>query len=286
MNRFSYINMDDRKTYTDLSAIFPGWNAKDERLVVYSPHDDDAILGAGYAIRAAVEDGAEVYIFIVCSGNAGYSTPEERDTIVEKRHCETLNCYERFGVPRDHILFLDFSDFSALQYVGWNIAPDREGHFRTTITKLRTIKATRVLVPNHHREHIDHCAAYVMGSYDAPQAGDAFSVDWADPYPVRSCAQYSVWADLDPEEALVAGRDPALRADVVMAVAPEVEESVFEGIRAYASQQSIIADLVQQRKARKLPDGRFIEVYLRYDPRPKLNFEPYKRVICESENEK
>lgn len=281
MRRFSYVNTNTRAVSTDLSAIFPGWEGEKERLMVYSPHDDDAILGAGYAMRAAIEDGAEVHVCIVCSGNAGYSTPEERDTIVEKRRAETIACYEAFGIPRERILFLGYSDFSAIQYVGWNIAPDRQGHFRRTITELRNRKITRILAPNHYHEHIDHVAAYVMAAYDAPQSGDAFSVDWAEPHPVRSVAQYAVWADLDPEDALVAGRDASVRANVVIAVEPGVEESVCDGIRAYASQGEIIADLVQQRRARCLPDGRFIEVYLRFDPRPKLNYEPYKRLLAE-----
>ena len=281
MRRFSCIDTNTRAVSPGLSALFPGWDGKNERLVVYSPHDDDAILGAGYAMRAAIEDGAEVYIVIVCSGNAGYSTPEERDIIVEKRRRETLNCYEAFGIPRERITFLGFSDFSALQYLGWNIAPAREGHFRRCITLLRSLRATRVLVPNHYHEHIDHIAAYMMGAYDAPQSGDAFCVDWADPYPVRSVAQYSVWADLDPEDALIAGRNTALRANLVLAVDPAVERVVDTGIEAYVSQSEIIADLVEQRKARCLPDGRFIEVYLRFDPRPKLSFAPYQALLSE-----
>lgn len=281
MRRYSYVNTNTKTISTDLSAIFPGWDGANERLMVYSPHDDDAILGAGYAMRAAIEDGAEVHICIVCSGNAGYSTVEERDTIVEKRRAETIACYEAFGIPQERILFLSFSDFSAIQYVGWNIAPDREGHFRRMIAELRARKITRILAPNHYHEHIDHTAAYLMAAYDAPQSGDAMGVDWGVPHAVRSVAQYSVWADLDPEDALVAGRNPAVRANVVMAVDPAVEEAVHAGIRAYASQGEIIADLVQQRRARCLPDGRFIEIYLSFDPRPKLNFEPYKRLLAD-----
>lgn len=281
MRKYSYVNTNTRAVSADLNAIFPGWEGEKERLMVYSPHDDDAILGAGYAMRAAIEDGAEVHLCIVCSGNAGYSTPEERDTIVEKRRAETIACYEAFGIPADRIIFLGYSDFSAIQYLGWNIAPDRQGHFRRMITELRSRKITRILVPNHYHEHIDHLAASLMAAYDAPQSGDAFGVDWAEPYPVRSVAQYSVWADLDPEDALVAGREASLRANIVMVVDPTVEHTVHQGIRAYASQGEIISDLVAQRRARCLPDGRFIEVYLRFDPRPKLNFEPYKRLLEE-----
>lgn len=281
MRRFTYVDTNAREASADLSALFPGWDGINERVMVYSPHDDDAILGAGYAMRAAIEDGAQVHIAIVCSGNAGYSTPQEKDAIVQTRHEETLACYESFGIPRENIIFLGFSDFSAIQYVGWNIAPQREGHFRSALTQMRQRRITRVLAPNHYREHIDHFAAYMMAAYDAPQAGDACLVDWAQPHSVRSVAQYSVWAELAPEDALVAGRDASVRANVVMAVDAQVEQRVREGIRAYASQGEIIADLVRQREARALPDGRFIEVYLRFDPRPKLDYAPYKRLLGE-----
>ena len=266
-------------SYGGLEVLFPDWKAGDERICVYSPHDDDAILGAGYAMRAALDAGAEVYIVIVCSGDCGYSTPEEKDTIVDVRHREAVKVYRAFGIPEDHILFLNFPDFSALSYFGRNVSPSREGNFRRTLTLLRQKKITRVLAPNHYHEHIDHLAAGLMAAYDAPQAGDMHSVDWADPYPVRSTAQYSVWAELDPEDALVQGRDVSLRADTVLIASPDVEEAVSEGLSNYVSQQEIIADLREQRKARLLSDGRYIEVYRRFDPRPKLDFAPYRQLI-------
>ena len=278
MREYSYLDIRNEK-FGGIEVLFPDWQPGDERVCVYSPHDDDAILGAGYAIRAALDAGAEVCMFIVCNGDCGYSTVEEKDTIVETRHRETVNVYRAFGIPEENIIFLNDPDFSALSYMGRKLCPTREGHFRTTITELRRRRITRILAPNHYHEHVDHIAAAMMAMYDAPQAGDAHSVDWADPYPVRSTAQYSVWAELDPEDALVAGRDTSLRADTVLIASPEVEEKVFEGLREYVSQQAIIADLLEQRKARKLPDGRFIEVYRRFDPRPKLDFEPYKRLL-------
>ena len=278
MREYQYLDIRTER-FGGIDTLFPGWQPGDERLCVYSPHDDDAIIGAGYAIRAALDAGAQVSVIIACSGDCGYSTPEEKDIIVERRHRETVNAYEAYGVAEKDILFLNYPDFSALSYVGRNVSPTREGNFRATITWLRRRRVTRVLAPNHYHEHLDHLAASLMAQYDAPQAGDAHSVDWADPYPVRSTAEYSVWAELDPEDALVAGREPGLRADTVLIASAEVEDAVAEGLRQYVSQQQIIADLVEQRKARQLPDGRFIEVYRRFDPRPKLDFGPYKRLI-------
>ena len=271
----------DKRAWSGLETLFPGWEGAKESVCVYSPHDDDAILGAGYAMRAAVEAGARVTVIIVCDGACGYSTPEEKDGIVARRQKETLDCYRALGIKDEDVLFLGFPDFSAIQYVGRILDPNREGHFRKTITELRRRKVTRILAPNHYREHIDHLAAYLIAAFDSPQAGDAHSVDWAEPFAVRSTAQYSVWAELDPADALLRRRDDlGLRADVVLAVSPDVEDVVIDCVKRYPSQVAIIADLVDQRRARQLPDGRFIEVYRRFEPRPKLDFSPYKRLIA------
>ena len=278
--KFDCLDVDNR-SWGGLETLFPGWSGAEESVCVYSPHDDDAILGAGYAMRAAAAAGARVTLVIVCDGACGYSTPEEKDGIVARRQKETLDCYRALGLRDEDVIFLGFPDFSAIQYVGRILDPNREGHFRKTITELRRRRVTRILAPNHYREHIDHLAAYMIAAFDAPQAGDAIAVDWAEPCVVKSTAQYSVWAELDPEDALLKRRaDPGLRADVVLAASPDVEDAVIGCLRRYPSQAAIIADLIDQRKARLLPDGRFIEVYRRFDPRPKLDFGPYKRLIA------
>ncbi len=270
----------DYKRSGGMEILFPGWQDADERICVYSPHDDDAIIGAGYAMRAAMEADAEMHVIIVCDGACGYSTFSEKEGIVERRRRETLDCYRTFGVPEKNVLFLSYPDFSAIQHVGRVLDPARDGHFRTTVSELRRRRITRILAPNHYHEHIDHLAAFLMASYDAPQAGDVHSVDWAVPYPIRSVAQYSVWAEMDPEDALVAGRDVRLRGNVVAVAGAEDEDAVMAGIRRYPSQAAIIASLVEQRRERRLPDGRFIEVYRRFNPRPKFDFSPYKELIA------
>ena len=276
----SFLAVEDRRA-GGAEVLFPGWAGPDERVCVYSPHDDDAVIGAAYAMRAALDSGAEVHVFVVCDGACGYSTPGEREGIVERRRMETLDCYGAFGIPAENVLFLGFPDFSAIQYVGRKASPVREGHFRTTVTELRRRRITRVLAPNHYHEHIDHLASFLMAAYDAPQAGDEHSGDWAEPHAVRSVAQYSVWAEMDPEDALVAGRDPGLRGNTVAIADAATENGVMEAIGRYPSQAAIISSLVDQRKGRRLPDGRFIEVYRRFDPRPKFDFGPYRKLVAD-----
>src|SRR5687767_2735191 len=94
-----YYDLHSGKRGTDIGMLFPGWKPGDERVAVVSPHDDDAPLGAGYAMLAAQQAGAEVWVMICCNGCAGYSTPEQKDSIVETRRGETIEAFAKMGVP-------------------------------------------------------------------------------------------------------------------------------------------------------------------------------------------
>ena len=271
---FTYCDINTRTFTDDINLLFPGFGEK-EVLAVMSPHDDDAIIGAGYAILAAQKAGADVYVVIFCRGDAGYSSVDEKDTIEAVRMSETVACYGRLGIPADHILRLNFPDFSAMSHWGWTLATGDAGDMPTVLRFLREKKVTRVMIPNHYHEHIDHLAAHLMASFDTPQAGDACLVDYGEPHPVVSTLEYSVWADLDPEDALVAGRHASLRANRILMVSPAVEETIDHAIEAYVSQEKIIEGLVASRKERQTADGRFIEVYIAMECRPKIQLKPY-----------
>lgn len=272
--RFTYCNTDTNEVSDKLDVLFPGFGA-DEVLAVMSPHDDDAILGAGYAMLAAQQAGAEVYVVIFCRGDAGYSTIAEKTTIEAVRARETVDCYARLGIPADHILRMNFPDFSAIGNLGWTKADGTPGDMPRILRFLREKKVTRVMLPNHYYEHIDHWAAYLMASFDVPQAGDAALVDCGTPHAVRSALQYSVWADFDPEDALVNGRPAALRANRILVADETVEQRIDEAILAYVSQKQIIEDLVASRKNRLTSNGLYVEPYIALDCRPKINLKPY-----------
>ena len=61
----------------------------------------------------------------------------------------------------------------------------------------------------------------------------------------------------------------------------EIEQSglkkseIADAIGAYVSQEEIIKSLVKARAERLTPSGEFIEVYIAFDCRPKINFKPY-----------
>ncbi len=278
---YKYCNIDTKAVSGDISVLFPDWGT-DEVLLVSSPHDDDAILGAGYAIQAARDAGAEVWVMIFCRGDAGYSTVEEKPDIEARRVRETDECYARLGIPADHIVRLGFPDFSAMGYWGWRRADGQFGDMPRVLRFLREKRVTRVLIPNHYHEHIDHLAAHWMTSWDVPQAGDAALVDIGEPFPVRSTLEYSVWADLDPEDALTRGRPSDLRANRILLAGEDAEKAVIRAVSAYSSQERIIEDLVRSRGGRKAPGDRYMEVYIAFDCRPKIDMKPYVAWVVEN----
>lgn len=272
--KYTYCNIDTNTVTNDINILFPGFG-KDEVLLVMSPHDDDAVIGAGYAMLAAANAGATVYVMIFCRGNAGYSTVEEKATIEVVRRNETNACYARLGIPTDNIIRLNYTDFSAIGNLGWEKADGSPGDMPAILRFLREKKVSRVLIPNHYHEHIDHLGAHLMSSYDVPQSGDAALVDYGTPHAVKSTLEYSVWADLDPEDALVNSRPANLRANRILMVDAAVEEKIGHAVAAYVSQGKIIETLLESRKERKTSYGTFVEVYLAFDCRPKIDFRPY-----------
>lgn len=275
---FSYYNLRARLKSDHIGLLFPGWEADNERVAVICPHDDDGLLGAGYAILAALANGSEVYLFIFCNGCAGYSTPEEKETIVAQRKGETVRAYQTLGISAENIVRFDYPDFSLLPNIGWLMPWGKEGTLPRSLQTMRELRITRLLVPNGYREHVDHEAACRIGAYDGPQVGDNILADWGGAPPIRSLLQYAVWGDFSPEDALVTGSDLALRGNRAILAHFGVEETVQKGIREFRSQERVIERLIEARKGRRRGE-RVIEVYLAFDPRPDLDYAPYHEAI-------
>lgn len=275
---YRFFDLRARRASDQIDLLFPGWQPGDERLMVLSPHDDDALLGAGYALSAAQEHGAETHVCIFCDGSAGYSSPGDRDTIVAVRREEALRAYAVLGLGPAQVHRLELPDFSANHHVGWRLPSGGYGALQTLVPLLRRERITRLLVPNGYREHLDHEATYDSGRYDGVQAGDPVLVDLGAPQPLRSVAIYAVWGDLSPEDALVEGADPQIRANRAIVADYAVEGRIAQGLAAWRSQAQIIAGLLETRRDRDCGLG-MMELYVAFDPRPRLDYAPYARLI-------
>lgn len=275
---FAYYNLRNEKKSQSIDFFFPNWEGQNEKIAVFSPHDDDAILGAGYVISAALANHAEVYIFIFCNGCAGYSDPAQKDEIIAIRRAETEAAYGRLGISRQRIIRMDFPDFSALGQIGWKLINGQEGSFPLILRKFREIGVTRLIIPNGYREHIDHEAVSKMGAYDGPQAGDPILADWGPPQVIKSFLVYAVWGDFSPEDSLINRTALDIRANLGIKVSGEVEARIDVALREWNSQLRIIDGILRARETRKCTEG-YIEGYLSFDPRPSLDYGPYANLV-------
>jgi hypothetical protein len=293
---FRFFDLDARRELEGIGQFFPDWrSSKEENVVIFSPHDDDGILGAGYAILASLSQGAHVHVVIFNRGDAGYSNVSDKTTIVETRKHETAAAYRSLGVPPERVLRLELPDFSGNAYVG-RCKPTREGEeaslgtFERLLVFLRKTRATRLLFANGFREHIDHSAVAASGIFYGPQVGDPVVVDWAEPWAISSFMEYSVWGSFDPVEAIrrPAGNPgtKAMPANLAIVASESEERRVQQALQAFASQQAIIKGILENRKERQVAGGGFIELYMAVDPRPRLDYRPYKRIIEEIDDKK
>ncbi len=273
---YRFFDFERNLSTEEISLLFPGWVKGSERIVVFSPHDDDALIGCGYALSAALDEGASVYILIFCNGSAGYSTLEQRDKITTIRREETVKAYNCLGIPAENIIRFDLEDFSVHPRLGWKLPHGEEGVFAGVVRTLRKLAATRTLIPNGYREHFDHEAVFKSAAYDTIQAGDPILANLGQAEPVRSILQYSVWADFDPENLLLFKH--GLRADKAVSVSETIERKVREALQCFDSQQEIIKTLILDRENRWCEEG-YIELYARFEARPKLDFNPYLSLI-------
>ncbi len=278
-SKFLFYDLWKREQSLNIETIFPFWS-NEEVVVVFSPHDDDALLGAGYLLQAAQYFGAEIYVVIACNGCGGYTTLIEKENIVEVRKEETKRAYSKIGIPEDHIIRLGFPDFSLKPYIGWKMPWDGTGTMEKTLKILRSVQATRLLLPNPYHEHIDHEATYIMGAWDGPQAGDPIMPDYGQlRSPIKSYLEYSVWSKFSPLHALASKQDPDIRANKAIGVSSEIEKTVISALMEYKSQARIISNLIEQRREREVEENLFVELYLSFEARPKFDYSPYVKLI-------
>ena len=167
---FQFVRLvgDERRVGTTLQEVSKHWQGKNESAMFISPHDDDAVLGAGLHIQLAQREKAPVYIIIVTDGSMGYCTDEEKQKITEVRRQEAFQCYESLGVPKDNIIWLGFADCQINSYRGRRQAePDSniaiegfEGLQNSFTYYLRKFKPTQCFIPTCNDLHPDHRIIY------------------------------------------------------------------------------------------------------------------------------
>ena len=159
---------NERRVGPYLSTVSRHWQGKKERFLMISPHDDDAVLGAGLLIQLAKRENVPVHILIVTDGRMGYCSEDEKDSIAEIRRQESYKCYQSLGIPKKNIVWLGFPDCQLNAYRGRGPAKAKEplaisgysGLQNSFTYHLRKIKPTQCFLPTWNDLHPDHRIIY------------------------------------------------------------------------------------------------------------------------------
>ena len=155
---------NERRVGQTLATVSRHWQGEKECFLMISPHDDDAVLGAGLLIQLSRRENVPMHILIVTDGSMGYCLAEEKDTITQIRRRESFECYQSLGVPKENIIWLGFPDCRLSIYRGRSPAEPNNpiainnfvGLQNTFAYYLRKIKPTQCFLPTHNDLHPDH----------------------------------------------------------------------------------------------------------------------------------
>ena len=121
--------------------------------IVFSPHQDDEVLGCGGMIILKRRLGTKVYIVFMTDGRASHKSrfisPME---LAELRKKEARDCARSMGVPEENLIFLGFED---------RFLCDHEIAAKKYVRQiLDTISPSEVFVPFRREAPSDHQATY------------------------------------------------------------------------------------------------------------------------------
>ena len=165
-DEFEFVRLvgSERRIGSTLQNVSRHWQGEKECFLFISPHDDDAVIGAGLLIQLAKRENVPVHILIVTDGSMGYCSPEEKNNISEIRRSETLQCYQMLDVPKENIGWLGLPDCRLTEYRGRRPASKADkaaiegftGLQNAFTYHLRKIRPTQSFLPTSSDLHPDH----------------------------------------------------------------------------------------------------------------------------------
>jgi LmbE family N-acetylglucosaminyl deacetylase len=121
--------------------------------IIFSPHQDDEVLGCGGMIIHKQRLGGKIYIVFMTDGRAshksGFIAPAE---LAALRNAEARECAKAMGVPEENLIFLKFEDGCLTQHEAE--AQKRISHI------LQHLLPAEVFVPFRREAPADHNATY------------------------------------------------------------------------------------------------------------------------------
>ena len=234
-------------TSANPAEVWSDWQGADEHWLFVAPHDDDIVIGGGLTFLAGVQCGVNVSAAVVSNGLMGYCTPEQKDNIVEIRRRETRESFQYLGLPEENLYQFNYADGSLVHESGrrFLLTPNDprgiEGAFglQNTLTwLLRTVKPTRIFMPNRLDLHPDHRAVNTEMVISVFHAQGQIWPELGQPIPaIPKLYEYPTYSDfISP---------PNMR----VRVSDDVVEKRLEGVALFKSQLQIDLIVQQLRRA-------------------------------------
>ncbi|VVB54624.1 Diacetylchitobiose deacetylase [uncultured archaeon] len=155
------------------------------RIMVFSPHPDDGVIGCGGSIINHVKKGDDVTIVYMTSGDAG-SLRVSKKALGRIREEEAKNAGRILGVKE--LVFLRNPD-GYLEY--------KKDNFVNIISLIRRKKPNLVYIPHKDESHRDHTKTFELASDAVERAGCLWFQECnGKPWKVDSVLCYEVWTPL------------------------------------------------------------------------------------------
>ncbi|MCA9251127.1 MAG: PIG-L family deacetylase [Phycisphaerales bacterium] len=132
--------------------MLPGLDDYSKRAIVFSPHQDDEVLGCGGTIIKKIEEGADVHIVFMTNGRRSHAGHMEIDALIEMRRSEAINAAAILGVAEDRVTILDLPD--------GKLGEHKESAVASVGALLERIRPEEVFVPSRYDGPDDHLATY------------------------------------------------------------------------------------------------------------------------------
>ena len=199
------------------------------RVLVFCAHADDEVIGVGGTLRKLADAGATTRLVMFSEGAEGYTTADEKPSIVQKRRKETSRVCEVLGIQ----------EYVNLGKLDWDLAVDNAG-YRHVIHHIRQFRPD-VVFTHSRADYKDHMAVH-----------DAATEGWF--HAAIPCAmdEDPIWkhVPLYEFEVLNPMASPSTVVDIT-----DTYEAKVEAMKAYASQHDLVGGVFQLLQGRALERG-------------------------------
>ena len=205
-----------------------------KRALVICAHDDDEVIALGGTIRKLANSGISVTTVVFAQGNEGYSTLDEKDSIVDRRRREREEAERILGTAR--CIAYDYHDYDNL---------DCESVYKEVIRCVRDVQP-HIVFSHLSADYLAHRTLANTVPEAVWQAGWQASLAQGEPWRVNNLYLFSV---------LETVTKPTHVVDITATF-----EAKLKAMQSFSSQHEVVPDILDQLELKARMCGSMISV--------------------------